>query len=89
MPCSYIEGKVPKLSVLDVLRNIPRFSCDQKYVLQKEIRSVDSLINLNHNTKLTHVQLWGAEKRQSAENLPYSSRNFSSYLTECGNLEKF
>jgi hypothetical protein len=30
MPCSYIGGKVPKLSVRDVFRNIPRYYCAKK-----------------------------------------------------------
>ncbi len=31
MPASYIEGKVPKLIVRDVFRNISRYSCAKKY----------------------------------------------------------
>jgi hypothetical protein len=30
MTCSYKEGNVPKVTVRDIFRNIPRFNCDLK-----------------------------------------------------------
>jgi hypothetical protein len=92
MPCIYIEGNVPKLSVRDVLRNIPRFSCDQKYVVEREIRTANLLIlrRISYHYIISDIfQKSRSSEMESAVNLPDRSRNLSSYITECGNSEKF
>jgi hypothetical protein len=44
MPASYIGGKVPKLIVRDVFRNISRYSCAKKITIVDRIRSYVLLI---------------------------------------------
>ncbi len=44
MPASYIGGKVPKLIVRDVFRNISRYSCAKKNTKASKNRSCVFLI---------------------------------------------
>jgi hypothetical protein len=46
MPASYIGGKVPKLIVRDVFRNISRYSCAKKNTTAGRIRSYVLLLTI-------------------------------------------
>jgi hypothetical protein len=46
MTCSYMERKVPKLIVRDIVWNIPRFYCDIKNMITLKIWSMDLLYRM-------------------------------------------
>ncbi len=90
MPCSYIGGKVPKLIVQDVFRNIPRYYCEKKNITVVEFRSHIFLSERRAPNPLDYKHMYYTHKRSkslSADHLP--DWNLSLYITECGSLEKF
>jgi hypothetical protein len=92
MPCSYIGGKVPKLIVRDVFRNVSRYYCAKKNINIGGIRSIILLRGRQVPLPLDYRNIFFIEQEgQNFVSRQYShkSRNLSSYIMECGSTEKF
>jgi hypothetical protein len=93
MPASYIGGKVPKFIVRDVFGNILRYSSSKKTTTAGGIWTCILLhgrwVALPLEYRNIYEILNKKGKTMSVDNLPDKSRNISSYIMECGSLEKF
>ncbi len=93
IPSSYIGGKIPKLIVRDVFRNILRYSCAKKNTIVWKIRSYVLQLARWVLQPLDCGDILGIQNKKGitipADNLPDKSQNLSSYIMECGSSEKF
>jgi hypothetical protein len=92
MPASYIGGKVPKIIVQEVFRNISGYYRAKKNIIAGEIRLCPpayEVSTLPLDYRNIYLLLNKKGNIMPADNLPDKSRNLSSYIMECGSSEKF